>query len=200
MKTDRDENEQKFLSMKRACNPSQSFVVEACAGSGKTWLICSRILRFLVEGGNPSSILALTFTRKSANEMEERLKEFLFFLATESKQKVLEKLNSIGVCSQNSEKLHERACSLYESFLMNSDRIVICTFHSWYSKILASCPIQFGSYSNIKLCLSTKEFQEKVWQNFLHRQDLNIKENDTEFILLVDYIGLKSIKEALFLL
>ena len=60
-----------------ACNPQRSVVVEACAGAGKTWMLVSRILRALLDGAAPHEILAITFTRKAAGEMRERLNEWL---------------------------------------------------------------------------------------------------------------------------
>jgi hypothetical protein len=44
-----------------ACEPTRSVVVEACAGSGKTFLLVSRMLRLLLDGCEPSELLAITF-------------------------------------------------------------------------------------------------------------------------------------------
>ena len=73
----------------RALDPERSCAVEACAGSGKTWLLVSRILRLLLAGAAPGSILALTFTRKAAQEMRARLDGWLHDLALCADQEAL---------------------------------------------------------------------------------------------------------------
>ena len=60
-------------SEKLACDPQRSVIVSACAGSGKTWLLVARMIRLLLDGVKPQEILALTFTRKAAQEMRDRL-------------------------------------------------------------------------------------------------------------------------------
>ena len=60
-----------------ACDPSRSVVVEACAGAGKTWMLVSRMVRALLEGAAPHELLAITFTKKAAGEMRERLHDWL---------------------------------------------------------------------------------------------------------------------------
>ena len=74
----------------RALDPSRSVVVEACAGSGKTWLLASRVVRLLLGGVAPGEILAITFTRKAAREIEERVVAWLNFMATQSDGEVLD--------------------------------------------------------------------------------------------------------------
>ena len=54
-------------------DPSVSAWVRANAGSGKTHVLTQRVLRLLLAGADPASILCLTFTKAAAAEMSRRI-------------------------------------------------------------------------------------------------------------------------------
>jgi ATP-dependent helicase/nuclease subunit A len=63
-----DEQSRRF-----AVDPRENVVLEASAGAGKTSVLVQRYVNLLQAGVDPVNILAITFTRKAAAEMRERI-------------------------------------------------------------------------------------------------------------------------------
>ncbi|CAG0976552.1 partial ATP-dependent helicase/nuclease subunit A, partial [Anaerolineales bacterium] len=146
-----------------ALNPQHSVVVEACAGSGKTWLLVSRILRLLLAGVAPGEILAITFTRKAAQEMQARLHEWLHLLAVENDDAVRQFLRERALDDVEDTVL-SRARGLYRNFLLAQPAITINTFHGWFMQIIQRAPLNAGVPVGMTLLERTSALREEAWQ------------------------------------
>jgi len=129
---------------KISCDPKKSVVVEACAGSGKTWLLISRIFRLLLAGFKPSQILAITFTRKAAQEMNDRLATLLLEIHQKTDIEVIKELTDRGLSEVEAEQQLPRARALYEEVLTQPQVIAMETFHGWFSRVSSAAPITSG--------------------------------------------------------
>ncbi|MEC5387967.1 UvrD-helicase domain-containing protein [Uliginosibacterium sp. H3] len=127
-----------------ALDPARSVAVEACAGSGKTWLLSSRLLRLLLAGVKPGEILAITYTRKAAREIEARLRSLLMTLATAPADQALAMLVDRGLAQDEAQALLPRARGLFEATLQAMPAITITTFHGWFARLLSGAPLDSG--------------------------------------------------------
>jgi len=152
----------------RALDPNKSVVVEACAGSGKTWLLVSRIVRLLLDGAQPSQILAITFTRKAAQEMRARLQAWLRDLALQDDAQVREFLAERGLENLSDAQL-QRARSLYRSVLQAQPGITISTFHGWFMQVVQRAPLNSGVMLGMSLLERPGSLQEEAWEELLEQ-------------------------------
>ena len=148
-----------------ALNPQNSVVVEACAGSGKTWLLVSRIVRLLLAGVQPGEILAITFTRKAAQEMQARLHEWLHLLAVQDDDAVREFLRERALADIDDAML-SRARGLYRDALLAQPAITISTFHGWFMQIIQRAPLNAGVPVGMQLLERTAALRDEAWQAF----------------------------------
>ncbi len=127
-----------------ACDPRRPVVVEACAGAGKTWMLVSRIVRALLDGTPPHDILAITFTRKAAGEMRQRLDDWLAWLASPgtSEAERIEALVERGLSPGAAACQAADAAALYERVLADGRGVRILTFHGWFSQLMRAAPIE----------------------------------------------------------
>ena len=126
-----------------ACDPQRSVVVEACAGAGKTWMLVSRILRALLAGAQPQQILAITFTRKAAGEMRERLHDWLrefSDLGCDAQQRV-RALRQRGLSAAEAQALAPALGGLHEQILRGGRGVEVQTFHGWFAQLLSHAPL-----------------------------------------------------------
>ncbi len=148
-----------------ALDPAHSVAVSASAGSGKTWLLVSRIVRLLLEGQTPGSILALTFTRKAAAEMRTRVNERLRMLAYGSDAEVVAELSRLGV--EANLPTIERARALYDALLFENYPPRAMTLHAFCQDLLARFALEAAVSPNFELVENESALWRRAWRALL---------------------------------
>jgi len=128
------------------------FILEASAGSGKTTLLVERyvaLLFYLVAYEEKSSIdavrglIALTFTRKAADEMKDRIRKRILESFQENNiENILEKLKRYNSTEKSIEGLSRRIISKKYDLLNAIGMLKISTIHSFGLSILKSYPVE----------------------------------------------------------
>jgi ATP-dependent helicase/nuclease subunit A len=166
-----------------ACDPRRSVAVEACAGAGKTWMLVSRIVRALLDGVDasdghlrvqPHEILAITFTKRAASEMRERLYKWLADFAVADRATLFKEMQDRGVVIENAlyrtSGLPEQLSNLYQTILTSGRQVQIRTFHSWFAALLRSAPLalleQMALPANYELLEDDAPAKALVWRRF----------------------------------
>ncbi len=161
-----------------ACDPRRSIAVEACAGAGKTWMLVSRILRALLEGSLAKDgqgtaaheILAITFTKKAAGEMRQRLNEWLENFAHAPLDTLAAQLRMRGVPAAHIAAQAPALQALYGQLLASARPVQIRTFHSWFAALLRTAPLavlhDLGLPANYSLLEDDTEAVGAVWPRF----------------------------------
>ena len=151
---------------RRAVDPRASAVVEACAGSGKTWLLVARIVRLLLDGAAPGEILAITFTRRGAQEMRARLVASLRTLADGDDEAIVAFLCERGLSRADAVRALPGARGLYERVLTATTPPTIETFHGWFWQLLSRAPLGAGMPFAPALAELTDRLRRDAWLHF----------------------------------
>ena len=131
----------------QALDSGQSFIVQAPAGSGKTELLIQRLLVLLAKVKNPEEILAITFTRKAASEMANRVIEALQRAQNEPEpsKDPARKTWHLAQTVLKQDQLHQW------QLLVNPHRLRIQTIDAFCAALIRQMPIlsQFGAQPTI---------------------------------------------------
>ena len=144
-----------------ATRPTATATVHASAGTGKTWLLVTRLVRLLLDGVEPGRILAVTFTRKAAAEMLERLTERLRLLATVADAELDALLEQMGVAP--GPEIRTCARRLDEAVLLADGNLRATTFQSVCQEILQRFPLEAGVPPGFELLETEGDSREAAW-------------------------------------
>jgi len=178
-----------------ALDPARSAVVEACAGSGKTWLLASRIVRLLLAGAAPAEILAITFTRKAAREIEERVVDWLRELATASDDEARAFLAARHAATDDATLAAAR--NLYERVTGAQPGLAVNTFHGWFLQLVAVAPLSANLAGTTLAEDGSRRFEE-LWQTFARKLQREPESPAAQaFVRLLGSIGLGATRTVL---
>lgn len=151
----------------QAANPDNNATVFASAGTGKTWLLVTRLLRLLLDDVRPDSILAITFTKKAAAEMQERLFQRLREWAVCDDGILKEKLGEIQ-CPSSAKNL-ARARGLYEKILLSPQPLRTTTFHAFCNDLLKRFPLEANLPPGFEVIEQGQEYEYRqlAWSTFM---------------------------------
>jgi len=145
----------------QAADPARNATVHASAGTGKTWLLVTRIVRLLLAGVAAESILAVTFTRKAAAEMQQRVTERLRELAGAAPATLDGMLQQYGISPDDD--LRARAGRLYEHLLFNPYSLRATTFHAFCQELLQRFPLEAGVAPGFAISEATGILEQSAW-------------------------------------
>jgi ATP-dependent helicase/nuclease subunit A len=127
----------------RASNPADHAALSASAGTGKTHVLTARVLRLLLSGVDPSSILCLTFTKAGAAEMADRIHARLAYWVRLKDSELASELAALG--ERVDPIMRERARTLFARVLdAAGGGLRIQTIHAFAQGLLAAFPTEAG--------------------------------------------------------
>ena len=187
------------LARQLALAPDRSFCVLAPAGSGKTELLTQRLLKLLSVCEQPEQILAITFTRKAAGEMQQRL------LAS------LRAAEASGISADAGLSSHERTtrqlarAALAQdrrqgwNLLQNPERMRLTTIDSFTSYLTARLPFASNFGARPELTTDTAELFSQAVHATLGKLDNDSALGEALAVLLLHLHNRHATAETLLL-
>jgi ATP-dependent helicase/nuclease subunit A len=127
----------------RASSPRYHAALSASAGTGKTHVLAARVLRLLLAGVDPASILCLTFTKAGAAEMAERIHARLAYWVRLKDKELGAELRALD--EEPSAEMLDLARTLFARVLeATGGGLRIQTIHAFAQSLLAAFPAEAG--------------------------------------------------------
>ncbi|WP_104697256.1 MULTISPECIES: RecB-like helicase [unclassified Helicobacter] len=140
----------------------QLLTLRASAGSGKTFALTLRYLGLLFLGAKTSEILALTFTKKAAQEMQERITKALEEISQDKQANIyFQKLQEYYSLEES--YIIQQIPRVYQDFFTSSPKIT--TIDSFFNLVVKKFCWYVGLSKHYTI---KKQNQDKINETFLH--------------------------------
>ncbi|MFT5388113.1 MAG: ATP-dependent helicase/nuclease subunit A, partial [Candidatus Omnitrophota bacterium] len=172
-------------------------VVEASAGSGKTYALAKRYIQLIL---NPElaqdemairQVLALTFTKKAAYEMKVRILEFLKKIALGDVSDIEEEviLKPIGLTKALAQK---KAYHLMDDVIHNYNYFQVQTIDKFINALLSGCAFKIGLTANFKIKNNANDYIEHSLDQLIHQAASDKKIYDVFQHFLHNYLYIEN--------
>lgn len=164
--------------------PQPLKILQASAGSGKTFSLTAHYLTLLLSGETKyREILAVTFTNKATEEMKSRIMEVLKGFATgdeavnDYRELVLKAHPDL-----NSEELQQRSRRIYKRILHDYSRFSVSTIDGFVQKVIRGFAFELGLDSGYALEMNF----DKVKNDLADRLDQQLDHNPNLLQWIID--------------
>lgn len=163
-------------------------LVEASAGTGKTYQIQNTYLRLVIVNGlSVESILVVTFTEAATSELRERLRRILvkshayltgLLSSDDSDYRRLDQIMALKINgSRNADNFKERLLRI-KSALMDFDNAAIFTIHGFCNRVLEGNAFECGHDPDAELLADDSEVIRDICHNWWRQHAYRMKRAD----------------------
>ena len=177
------EDKMKELDLTKEISDSGITLIEASAGTGKTYSISNIFLHFVLKGKQVSEILVVTFTEDATKELRDRIRKNLnqalqqFHNSAEENDPTITKI--LGLYKEVDIN------GLLEQALVNFDQAAIFTIHSFCKRMLKENAFESHSTFDMELIQDDKKIIQEVVEDFIRIESYTngiIKENNFSYL------------------
>ena len=166
--------------------PKPLKILQASAGSGKTFSLTAHYLTLLFSGDNKyREILAVTFTNKATEEMKTRILEVLHGLANGNPSKKIEDYRVLVLASHpelKAESLKLKADKIYRKILHDYSRFSVSTIDGFVQKVIRGFAFELGLNADYNLEMN----YDKVKDDLVNKLDEALDTNKQLLQWIID--------------
>jgi exodeoxyribonuclease V beta subunit len=152
-------------------------LIEASAGTGKTWTIAALYIRLLLEAElKPEEVLVVTYTKAATSELKERIR-----------QRIVTTLDMFHSCRQPVDEIEkyltesylniDKACQLLTRALFSFDNSAIFTIHGFCQRALSDSAFESGSLFDTEMISDQTSLVQEAADDFWRKTVLKGSEH-----------------------
>ena len=155
--------------------PQPLKILQASAGSGKTFSLTAHYLTLLLSGETKyREILAVTFTNKATEEMKTRIMEVLKGFATGDQEVDDYRILVLKAHPDlNTDTLQEKSARIYKRILHDYSRFSVSTIDGFVQKVIRGFAFELGLDSGYKLEMNFDKVKNELADKLDEQLDVN---------------------------